>query len=343
MANPKIDLEALIERIRQNEITATKFDLLESNILNILNFKDFFQTLLDEVNTIFGIPYVWISLIRGTEASALIYEALKGSDILSDRLNFIQESEFIGLLGPSPNAALFNSVLRPLFKLFPGEHRFIIKSIAIVPLFLDGKRVGSLNLADPTATRYEPGIDTSLLDQLGVKLSLCLSNVTAHEKLSHMASRDPLTRLLNRRVMGSILDREWERSRRYLTPLSIMFVDVNDFKMINDTHGHNAGDEVLTYIAATLDEMSRENDVACRFAGDEFVVILPGIDTDSAENLARRISEHLAAHPYENDSLRIPVSISFGVASSTQPGIETTDQLLKAADQQLYVQKKKKS
>ena len=124
--------------------------------------------------------------------------------------------------------------MKPYQKLFPKNKKYYIQSIAVAPLSLDGDIIGSLNQADFSPLRFKPGIDTSLLEQLALKVSLCLSNVTAHEKLRFLAYHDPLTGLLNRRVMEVVLKREFARSKRYSRPLSLVFIDMDYFKQIND-------------------------------------------------------------------------------------------------------------
>jgi diguanylate cyclase (GGDEF)-like protein len=231
---------------------------------------------------------------------------------------------------------LANQDLRPYNRLFPKNHTYSIKSIAIAPISLDGEVVGSLNQADFSFERFQPDIDTSRLEQLAVKVSLCMSNVMAHEKLRFLAFHDPLTGLLNRRVMESVLNREFNRIKRYASTLSAVFLDLDDFKGINDRYGHDWGDELLKYVADKLLEMSRDSDIVARFAGDEFVYILPETRAKSAEKLMRRIEAFLMAHPLTAEEFTIPVSISFGVASTEDSGVKNPAQLLKQADQMLY-------
>jgi diguanylate cyclase (GGDEF)-like protein len=213
-------------------------------------------------------------------------------------------------------------------------------------LTLDGEIIGSLNQGDYSEMRYTPGMDTSLLEQLSVKVSICLSNVMAHEKLRALAYWDPLTGLLNRRAMTRVLEREFKRAQRYGTPLSVAFLDVDDFKAVNDRYGHDMGDDVLKYVAVCLLEMTRETDVVARFAGDEFVIILPNISLKQAHKFVERHQAFFLKNPMKVGSLSIPVSISSGVAATEDTAITDAPSLLKKADQILYqakeLKKKKK-
>ena len=335
------DLKSIFERLKTNEEIARRFHTVETKILSILNFVDLFETLLTSIMKEFKVPYVWLSLIKNSELTSLL-QSQESSDILKERLNLINRNTFIKLVGNNTKPILANKNLKLYFKFFPKTRKYLIKSIAVVPIFLDGKIVGSLNQADISPSRFQPGLDTSLLEHLAVKVSLCLSNVAAHEKLRLLANRDPLTGLFNRRVMEDILKREFDRAIRYKKSLSVIFIDLDDFKNVNDTYGHDQGDDLLKYVAEQLIKMSREIDVVARFAGDEFVVILPETSSENAENLMSRFVLYLSKHPLKKGKISIAAAISFGVASTEDKSIKDPLQLLKKADKKLYRLKKQK-
>lgn len=335
------DLKSIFERLKTNEEIARRFHTVETKILSILNFVDLFETLLTSIMKEFKVPYVWLSLIKNSELTSLL-QSQESSDILKERLNLINRNTFIKLVGNNTKPILANKNLKPYFKIFPKTRKYLIKSIAVVPIFLDGEIVGSLNQADISPSRFQPGLDTSLLEHLTVKVSLCLSNVAAHEKLRLLANRDPLTGLFNRRVMEDILKREFARAIRYKKSLSVIFIDLDDFKNVNDTYGHDQGDDLLKYVAEQLIKMSREIDVVARFAGDEFVVILPETSSENAENLMSRFVLYLSKHPLKKGKISIAAAISFGVASTEDKSIKDPLQLLKKADKKLYRLKKQK-
>jgi diguanylate cyclase (GGDEF)-like protein len=185
-------------------------------------------------------------------------------------------------------------------------------------------------------------MDTQLLEQLAVKVSICLSNVIAHERLKWLAVRDPLTGLLNRRIMETVLHRELKRAQRYKSSLSLAFIDMDDFKIINDRYGHECGDALLEYVAGQLAEITRDSDVVARYGGDEFVIILPGIAAQEASKLLQRLQQHFRENPMQYDDGIIAVSISFGVASMTDQGVADPESLLRAADTMLYSIKRDK-
>jgi diguanylate cyclase (GGDEF)-like protein len=157
-------------------------------------------------------------------------------------------------------------------------------------------------------------------------------------KLREQAIRDPLTNIFNRRYLDETLDRELSRAAREDYPVCVIMVDIDHFKRVNDTHGHEAGDLVLKAIAETLSHHCRRGDFACRYGGEEFVVVLPNITLETAYARAEdlRKSLHLLSVPYEEHNLS--VTISMGIACFPENG-QTRDAILRAADQAMYAAK----
>jgi diguanylate cyclase (GGDEF)-like protein len=335
------DIKEILETLRTNQEIARKFFEIESSILSVFNFKDLFERLLAEIKEKFGIPYVWISMIDKSKISNLV-QSLISSEIIKERLNVIDRNTFLDLTENKITPILANDDLKPFYKLLPPKQKYLIRSLAIAPITLDGEIIGSLNHADHSELRYWPGMDTSLLEQLAVKVSICLSNVMAHEQLRSLAFRDPLTGLLNRRTMDNVLKREFNRAKRYATPLSLLFLDLDDFKVVNGLYGHDIGDDLLKYVAKHLEEMSRKSDVVARFAGDEFVIILPSTPLKKAQNLVNRLQNFFQKNPPNFDGISIPILISFGIASIEDETVTDAASLLKKADTTLYEAKKLK-
>ncbi|MDN3556960.1 diguanylate cyclase [Halomonas maura] len=156
------------------------------------------------------------------------------------------------------------------------------------------------------------------------------------DTLERMASTDGLTGLYNRREFDRLLAEEIRRAERYGKPVSLILGDIDHFKSYNDTHGHQAGDEALRTVGQTLAENLRETDKACRFGGEEFVIVLPECDAQAARQAAERVRGAVQARVFHIDGERTAqVTISLGVATSTGNG-DTPDTLLKSADLALY-------
>lgn len=331
--------QTIIERFREIEQLAEKFHLLETKILGVLNFRDFFQVLQEQIGDIFEVPHVWFSLIRDEEEAAPIHRAALSSKI-REHLNLIGRDKFEQLFGTGEKPLLENENLTPYQALLPELNRFHFKSLAMVPVSLGGKLVGSLNLADSSARRFHPGYNPIHLERLAVKVSLFLSNVTAHENLQYLAFHDPLTDLHNRRAMEQTLEREFARAQRYCSHLVLAFVDLDLFKPVNDTYGHDCGDALLKYIAEGMVLMSRQSDMVTRLAGDEFVLLLPETVMAPAEKLLQRMADKFIEEPMEWQGEKIAIRISFGIASVMEDNVTSAEELLKLADERLYQKKR---
>lgn len=155
------------------------------------------------------------------------------------------------------------------------------------------------------------------------------------EHLREQSVRDPLTGVFNRRYLMETLDRELPRSRREGVPLAVAVIDVDHFKVINDRLGHDAGDRVLVGVAEVLDTHVRDEDVVCRYGGEEFVVVLPGSTIEVARRRAERWQAGLAALPLPASMADRPVTISVGLAAAGA-STGTAEQVVRAADQAMY-------
>jgi diguanylate cyclase (GGDEF)-like protein len=158
-------------------------------------------------------------------------------------------------------------------------------------------------------------------------------------KLREQAIRDPLTNLFNRRYLEETLDRELARASRESYSVCIIMVDLDLFKKINDTYGHDAGDQVLKALAITLTENSRRGDFACRYGGEEFVIVMPNIAKHTAYDRARKLRLRLNALKIPYEGYKLTTTVSMGIACYPKNG-DTRLTLLRAADQAMYGAKK---
>ncbi|HEX5438502.1 MAG TPA: diguanylate cyclase [Gemmatimonadaceae bacterium] len=174
-----------------------------------------------------------------------------------------------------------------------------------------------------TAIRRARAIETTLADKA---------------RLEQLARTDPLTQTLNRRALMDRITSELERAHRYALLLSILLVDLDHFKEVNDTYGHLAGDEVLRTVAATLQREARTVDVVARYGGEEFVVILPETGEEGAMAVAERIRQRMAEQTpdAEGPGSAVRVTVSIGVATAPLAGVDSPEDLIAAADRALY-------
>lgn len=219
-----------------------------------------------------------------------------------------------------------------------GQERADLERTIWIPLSLRGAE-GGLALLPREPDQYRLA-SAGRLNGLLRPLVLVLDNARLSHRLHEMSTVDGLTRQLNHRAIYERLTEEMERARRYRTPLSVVLCDLDDFKQVNDTHGHLAGDLVLREAAAVLRHCLRSTDVLGRYGGEEFLAVLPQNDLASALLAAERLRRGLAAHTVKLPSgAAVRVTASFGVATWDELSPATADLLVSLADRRLYAAK----
>jgi len=203
-------------------------------------------------------------------------------------------------------------------------------------MMAQGEALGLLHLQCTTGA---PALDQEsqrLAETIAEQIAMALSNLNLREALRQQSIRDTLTGLFNRRYMDETLAREIERARRRDLPIGVIMLDIDYFKRFNDTYGHQAGDVLLTALGKFLQTQVRLDDIACRYGGEEFTLILPGASQELAHQRAEqlRVNIHALQVSFEGDTLAA-ITLSLGVAVFPAHG-ETAQAVLRAADAALY-------
>jgi diguanylate cyclase (GGDEF)-like protein len=211
-------------------------------------------------------------------------------------------------------------------------------SYICLPLIVQNDVIGILHFnkdKEEAFDSYQQQIMTNFCDV--IKLSL--ANIRLHEALKEQATHDSLTGLFNRRYLNEILPRELLRTIRSSKSLCLALLDLDNFKLFNDSFGHEAGDTVLKSIAHHLERNFRENDIICRYGGEEFVIILVDTDLQAAKIRLDKFRHEIKniQIPY-NDTILSSISVSIGVAQAPNQASHAIE-LLKLADQALYAAK----
>ncbi len=203
-----------------------------------------------------------------------------------------------------------------------------------LPLVAQGETLGVLHLTVPRPGLIDPE-SRRLAGSLAEILALALANLRLRETLRSQSIRDPLTGLFNRRFMEESLERELGRAERNCEPVSVVMLDLDHFKKFNDTHGHAAGDRLLQHFGRFLKGSLRRQDVACRYGGEEFVLILSGAAAADAQARLDQLRQALGANSGDHMALPCAVTFSAGVAGYPAHG-QSAQELLHAADTALY-------
>ncbi len=220
----------------------------------------------------------------------------------------------------------------------------MVRSVMALPFPLDGENVGVFLLRRTLET---PTFDTSDVEFASTVVKSAVAAIQrAHalettradnHRLEALSQTDPLTQLVNRRALTVRLVTEMERVRRYNAPLAMLLLDLDHFKLINDTYGHPVGDDVLSAVATVLQRAVRAVDTVARYGGEEFVIILPETGVHGAVTFAERLRDKLASTRFPIAAGQdIHVTGSIGVATYPSPQIESVDDLFRAADAALY-------
>jgi diguanylate cyclase (GGDEF)-like protein len=222
----------------------------------------------------------------------------------------------------------------------PAERKYRTKSFISYPITMRGRKIGVLNVADKIGHKTFDDVDLSLLEIIGPQIAVALESAEWQERATQfqlMSITDPLTGLLNRRYLEERLNDELNRSQRYGYEMSCLMIDIDDFKNYNDRNGHQAGDLALKITAHALKAALRSADVACRYGGEEFCILLPQTSLSEAGVIAERMRQRVAEKEYAFGKSQPlgTVTVSIGISTFAKY-IDTGEKVIAAADRALY-------
>ncbi len=309
-------LEALLHEARCNEEKMRRFDLLERRLIGAASLRELIRLLLSEYKQAFCVEVVTLTLLdRESEVSRILageIDANVGSNL---NLNLIQS--------PALLHETYSQGHRPWLGCFhPSRHQMLfgtdaesIASVALLPLTRKNELIGSIHFGSSDPKRYSADCGTAFLERLSAIIGVCLDSALNQERLKLVGLTDGLTGVQNRRYFEHRCQVEISQARRYQHPLACMFLDIDKFKRINDTHGHQSGDEVLRAVAHAIQTQLRAGDTIARYGGEEFVVLLPQTAGNYAQEIAERIRAAIASQNFQAHSGKeINVTISIGLA-----------------------------
>lgn len=340
-------LATLLKEARINEEKLIHLQTMEMKLLTADSFYEVCQTLIDDYRRQFNLRAVTLTLLdRGRQLHKYLEETehedanCKLSD-LDKNVFFVSDYEEIGRLQSLRHAPVLTPLDEPYEKFF-GKYVEDVESLALLPLNRKGELIGFLALGSVDPERYTPTMATDFVTRLASIVAVCVQNAVHLEQVKLMGMVDPLTQLSNRRYFFKRLPEELKRAQRNGEKVSCLYIDVDDFKSVNDTYGHSAGDMILMHVARVIDYAMRDSDVVARLGGEEFGVILPTTSEEKAVETAQRLIQAFADMPCEMGRGReLGVTVSVGAAcyntseEIAEPAV-LANKLVDRADRALY-------
>ena len=280
----------------------------------------------------------WSMLMVDEERQELTFELAlgeKGKDLSAFRVK-IGEG-IAGWVAQTGKPTIVNDVARdPRFaRRFDSETQFKTRSMLCAPLISRGRTIGVVQVINRLGGQFTKA-DLDMLLTLVDPCAIAIENAILFQRTEQLTITDDLTRLFNSRYLNLYISREIKRCKRHGIPLSVIFLDLDGFKGVNDQYGHLAGSRTLTEVGGILVEAVRESDILARYGGDEFVVVLPETPPSGALVIAERIRRAIEAHTFLQDQgLEARISASFGISSYPDHAL-TPEGLIQKADQAMY-------
>ncbi len=213
-----------------------------------------------------------------------------------------------------------------------------IHSVLSSPIKIEGELIGIINIDSMDSSVTFNQDDIKMMKHIKNELELSLKNFLAQEQYRYRASHDELTDLYNRRILKDFLNREIAKANKEKIYSQLVLIDLDKFKSINDTYGHETGDKALLRFAEALKEISASSDICARMSGDEFVIIFSDLPVEKAEEKLEILKDKLASREEE-----VPgIEFSYGIISITPETRSTAESLFKSADKKMYYYKNKK-
>jgi diguanylate cyclase (GGDEF)-like protein len=215
------------------------------------------------------------------------------------------------------------------------------KSVVLVPLLAGEQLLGVIGIGHMHTEheRHFNDEDVRLLNLFAQQATIAIQNAHLFAEIQQMAMTDPLTGLYNRRHFFSLAADEFRHTHRYGSALSVIMLDVDYFKQVNDTYGHGVGDQALQTVTQRCKSALRNRDLIGRYGGEEIVMLLPETDLEGARQVAERLHRLLSDVPIETSVGKITITASLGVATYRKEYHTTLEQLIDYADQGLYAAK----
>lgn len=215
-----------------------------------------------------------------------------------------------------------------------------LKSHLTLPLAVEGEILGCLSLNSDQPNAFDAQ-DLQFLSVIGYQMAASLKHFRRFSSIQNIAIYDTLTNLYNRRYFEERLDIEAQKSFRSGVPLSLVMLDIDHFKKVNDTFGHTEGDQILCKISSILKNCVRKKDTVARYGGEEFILILPETALEQSFVIAERIRQSVEKNLFELGRAHVHLTVSMGISNFPSHRVKSKEELVKIADQALYDAKRR--
>ena len=339
---------ALIEAREDAESRRKLVDILHE-VTGELSAEEIYRILARRVARALGISHCSVVLARAGDEMGVVAAAHENPALRNLQIRLENYPEIRAALDGEATVLVEDVRSHPLYADIrrtwaESGTQVPIRSIVAIPFALDRMQTGVFFLRtshdEPPLSHEDADFADTVIKAAvaAVRRARIIETTQAdNARLEAMATTDPLTHLSNRRALLDRLAIELDRARRYGTVVSLLMLDVDHFKRINDTHGHLVGDDVLREMGGVLQHAVRAVDVVARFGGEEFVVVLPETGPEGAVAFAERLREKIESHVFRHgESVTPRLTASIGVASYPGLRVETTDDLIARADEALY-------
>ncbi len=331
--------EPCIDESEQRIVQLAHFSELGKTLTSNLSIEGVLSTVMDQISGVLQ-PKNWSLLLVDEEKEELYFEIAvgPGADKIKDLRLKIGEG-IAGWVAKHSEAVFVPDVSKDdrFSKRADNKSKFVTKSIVCVPLRTKDRCHGVLQLVnkvEPDGTFSEE--DYLMLTTIADYTAIALENAKLFDRIQELSVKDDLTGLFNSRYLHQCLDSEVERAKRYDQELSMIFLDLDHFKDINDVHGHLKGSKLLSEVAQLLKRTLRKVDIAFRYGGDEFIVIMPGTSKDNAMVVAHKLRSVFKRTTFlQSDDINCKMTASFGVASFPE-NAKNKQELIQLSDKAMY-------
>ena len=303
-----------------------------------LKLDEVLDRVLDNIGKLATYDAAMVLLIEGhavrkiRHRSKMVQESLNQPSIGNTQANLINVPILQEMRKTRQPCLIPDTQTDPRWRAIPGMGW--IRSFISAPVEIRGHVAGIINILSATPDFFTP-VHSERLMAFASQAAVAIENAQLFEQANYLSVTDPLTELNNRRHFFDVAKFEFERIHRFKRTLSVMMVDIDHFKNINDTHGHAVGDLALREIAARIKNSVRTVDIVARYGGEEFIVLMPETGLNEACQVAERVRRSVADSPIEDDAVTVTATLSIGVAEIDEKS-NNVDQLIIYADQALY-------